>query len=318
MKPASLVIPSLVAGVIAMAATQASDYVLYVAMAAGWLAILAISFDVLVGYTGYISLAHGAFYGVGAYTFANLTTRGDWSFYAAVPASGVVACAIGVAVAGIAFRTRGLYFAITTLGIGLIGFQVFTIADGLTGGIQGFAGIPSPPVIFGLDPSLEHFLLTLLMVWIVYTAALIFTTSKIGMQCLAIREDLTLAKAMGIRVGLVRLLAFAFSAFFAGIGGAIFASASNFVGPESFGVLTTGFQLVVAAVVGGMGTLWGPALGAVVMTSLPEVLRGAATYSLLVYGCLLLFVMIFAPKGLAGALSALFQRIRSGRKGSSR
>ncbi len=280
----------------------ADQYLIYVATAAAWLAILAISFDVLIGFTGYLSLAHGALYGVGAYAFANFATRFGLNFWLALPAAGLVSAVIGAAIAIAAFRTRGLYFAVLTLGIGLIGFQLFVAADPLTGGVSGFVGIPSPPrpAMLGIGQSQYNFLLALGFAWLTYLAAHLFTRSNIGVACLAVREDVTLARAVGINISVARLLAFTFSAFFAGIAGALFASMSNFVGPDSFDVLTAGFQLVVTVVVGGMGTLWGPALGAVLLTSLPELLRGAATLSLLAYGLLMLAFIIFAPRGMAG------------------
>ncbi|MBX9459704.1 MAG: branched-chain amino acid ABC transporter permease [Rhizobium sp.] len=290
----------------------ASNYILYVATAAAWLAVLAISFDVLIGYTGYLSLAHGALYGVGAYATANLTSKYGVNFWLALLLSGIIAAAVGTFVAGLAFRTRGLYFAVLTLGIGLIGYQLFVVLEIWTGGIMGFVGIPSPPQPFGLemDQSRYNLLLTLLFVWITYLASFIFVRSPIGVACIAIREDQTLARAVGMKINEARLSAFAFSSFFAGIAGSLFASMSNFVGPDSFNVLTAGFQLVVTVVVGGMGTLWGPILGAILLTSLPEVLRGASHYSLLAYGIMLLVVIMFAPRGLAGMLRFIGGKLR--------
>lgn len=291
----------------------ASNYLLYVATAAAWLAVLAISFDVLIGYTGYLSLAHGALYGVGAYTVANLTTKQGMDFWLALPLSGLLAAAIGVCIAALAFRTRGLYFAVLTLGIGLVGYQLFVVLENWTGGIMGFVGIPSPPQPLGLamDQSQFNLLLTLIFVWITYAASFFFVRSSIGIACIAIREDPILASAVGMKINKARLSAFTFSSFFAGIGGALFASMSNFVGPDSFNVLTAGFQLVVTVVVGGMGTLWGPVLGAILLTALPEILRGATTYSLLAYGILLLIVIMFAPRGLAGMLRFIGAKVRS-------
>lgn len=290
----------------------ASNYILYVATAAAWLAVLAISFDVLIGYTGYLSLAHGALYGIGAYATANLTSKYGMNFWLALLLSGVIAAAVGTFVAGLAFRTRGLYFAVLTLGIGLIGYQLFVVLESWTGGIMGFVGIPSPPQPFGLDmdQSRYNLLLTLVFVWITYVASFVFVRSPIGVACIAIREDQTLARAVGMKINEARLSAFAFSSFFAGVAGSLFASMSNFVGPDSFNVLTAGFQLVVTVVVGGMGTLWGPILGAILLTALPEILRGATHYSLLAYGILLLLVIMFAPRGLAGMLRFIVGKLR--------
>lgn len=315
---APLVVAALVALAFAGVAGVVSHYILYVLTAAACLAIIAISFDVLVGYTGYLSLAHGTFYGVGAYALGNLTTRLGWSFWLALPASGLIAAAGGSLVAALAFRTRGLYFAVLTLGIGLVGFQLFVMLDDLTGGVVGFVGIPRPPQLPGLsiDPLRYNLILTVALAWITFAASFCFVRSRIGMACLAIREDDMLARALGIKINIARLAAFTFSAFFAGVAGALFASTSNFAGPDSFAVMSIGFQLVVVVVVGGMGTLWGPALGALLITALPELLRGANSLSLLVYGILLLLVISFAPRGAAGLIKTLLTKMR--RKPGSR
>jgi branched-chain amino acid transport system permease protein len=289
----------------------ANNYLIFVATAAAWLVILAISYDVLIGYTGYLSLAHGTFYGIGAYSCAIFTAKLKLSFWLALPLSASLAALIGVLIASLAFRTRGLYFSVLTLGLGLIGHQFFVIADDITGGIVGFVGIPSPPQPFGLqlDQLRYNFWLSLTFCWITYISSHFFTRSDLGTACLAIREDPVMAQAVGIKINSARLSAFGFSAFFAGISGALFAAMSNFVGPDSFSVLGAGFQLAIAVVIGGMGTLWGPALGAILLTSLPEMLRGASSYSLLAYGILLLLVMIFAPRGIAGILKKLSGRM---------
>jgi len=299
---------------VACAATPfINDYVRYVATLAAIWAVLAVSFDVLLGYTGYLSLAHGALFGVGAYTGGLLTARAGWSFWLALPVCGLVAMAVGIVVALLAFRTKGLYFAVLTLGIGLIGFQMFFVAEDWTGGVVGFVGIPSPPPLpfMSLDAAGNNLVIALLLLWVTYLAAGVFVRSPMGAASLAIREDVVLAQALGIRISAARLTAFAFSAFFAGTAGMLFGAISNFVAPESFAVMTTGFQMVVLVVVGGMGTLWGPILGAILLTTLPETLRVASSYSLLAYGVLLLVFMLFAPKGIAGLLKQAWHARRA-------
>ena len=288
-----------------------NDYLLYVATIAGLMCILAVSYDVLLGLTGYLSLAHGFLYGVGAYVCALMTTNG-WNFWSALLASGLFSAAMGALVALVAFRTKGLYFAVLTLGIGLVGYQLFLVLEPLTGGVGGFVGIPSLPSLPGLenDTSRNALVVTLIVLAVTYYASLAFMSAPVGAACLAVREDVLLAQALGIRVGAARLAAFTFSAFFSGIAGALFAAISNFVGPDNFSVTSTGFQIVVFTVVGGMGLLWGPLLGAVVLTVLPEILRGAATYSVAIYDILLLLAILFAPQGLGGLLKSGVMRMR--------
>ncbi|MGU3497143.1 branched-chain amino acid ABC transporter permease [Xanthobacteraceae bacterium A53D] len=289
-----------------------NDYFVYVVTIGAIFAALAVGFDVLLGYTGYLSLAHGALYGLGAYACAYLTARLGFSFWVALPLCGVITGLAGALIALVSFRTKGLYFAVLTLGIGLIGHQLFLVLADVTGGVGGFVGIPGPeqPAWLTVRPTIYFALLALGLLLLTFLAAVAFVRSSLGAACLAVREDMTLAQALGIRVAAARLAAFTFSAVVAGLAGALFAAMSAFIAPESFTVLGTGFQLVALVVVGGMGTLWGPILGAALLTALPEALRVAATYSLLAYGLLLLVFIIFAPQGIASILKGLVRRLR--------
>lgn len=305
---------------VALASAWFSPYITYLVTLAAVFAVMTVAFDVLLGFTGYISLAHGALFGVGAYSLAYLTVQMQWPFWAALLAGGTLAAAAGIVIAGIAFRTRGLYFSVLTLGIGLVGQQAFFLATPITGGVAGFAGILPPQAPFGLPLSDARYILivSLAALLVTFLCARLFVTSRLGAAAIAVREDLVLAKALGIRVGLARLTAFTFSAFFAGVSGGLYAALFSFIGPETFGVLTAGFHNVVQIVVGGMGTLWGPILGTALLVALPEVTRGAAAYSLLFYGVLLLIVVRFAPYGIAGLATALFDRVRAGRRSKVR
>lgn len=300
---------------LAAAALNTDRYIIYIVTLAATFAILTVSFDTLLGYTGYISMAHGALFGCGAYAMSNLTVRLDWSFWLALPAAGLVTALIGLVVALISFRTKGLYFAVLTLGIGLIGQQIFLLAEPVTGGIMGFSGMTAPKVE-GLSESQLMLLIAIGVLWITYICARIFVKSKLGASSLAVREDITLAQALGVRVGIARLGAFVFSAFFAGVAGGIYAILFGYISPEAFGVMNLGFHSVVQVVVGGMGTLWGPILGTFLMVGLPEFVRGASAYSLLAYGIVMLVVIRFAPEGIAGVVRGAGRLLR--REGARR
>lgn len=308
-------IAAIVLAVFALAAgvtLTLDDYFVYVVTIGAIFATLAVAFDVLLGFTGYLSLAHGALYGLGAYACALLTARYGLPFWAALPLCGLATGAAGALIALLAFRTRGLYFAVLTLGIGLIGHQLFLVLPDITGGVGGFVGIPGPeqPAWLPVRTTIYYALLSLSLLLVTILSALAFVRSRLGAECLAVREDLTLAQALGIRVATARLAAFTFSSVFAGLAGALFASISAFIAPESFTVLGTGFQLVALVVVGGMGTLWGPVLGAALLTALPEALRVASTYSLLAYGLLLLLFILFVPKGIASLITGGVRLLR--------
>ncbi len=287
-----------------LGARYCDDYWAYVGTLAALRAIMAVGYDVLLGYTGFLSMAHGTLFGIGAYACAILTANYHWSFWLAMPVASALTAAIGAIVGAVSFRATGFYFAVLTLGIGLIGFQIFTVSS-ITGGVQGFVGIPPLPPIPGLNASPQRYALyvTLVILAITYLAASAFVRSPLGGACKALREDTTLARSLGISVGLARMSAFTFSSFFAGAAGALYASISSFIAPESFSVMGVGFDVVVFVIVGGMGTLWGPMLGAALLTFIPELLRVARTFSLLGYGIVLLVFVIFAPKGIAGLVS---------------
>jgi branched-chain amino acid transport system permease protein len=284
--------------------TQLNDYFLYVVTIGAIFAVLAVAFDVLLGYTGYLSLAHGALFGLGAYGCALMTGRYGLNFWLVMILCGLLTGVAGTVIALLAFRTRGLYFAVLTLGMGLIGHQLFLVVASLTGGVGGFVGIPDPPQPewLAIKPTLYNALLSIWLLGITYVSCAAFIKSKLGAHCIAVREDITLARALGIRVATARLAAFTLSSIFVGFGGALFASISNFIAPESFTVLGTGFQLVALVVIGGMGTLWGPVLGAILLTALPEALRFSSIYSLLAYGLLLLLFILYAPQGIVSLL----------------
>jgi branched-chain amino acid transport system permease protein len=294
------------------------NYFIYVLTLAAFFAIAAVGLDLLVGYTGYLSIAHGALLGVGAYTFALLTVRSGWNFWLAFAASGVVSGLIGAAVGIVAFRAKGLYFAVLTLGIGLLGYDTFTLAQSLTGGYNGFVGVPSPADV----PLLHWHVATprgtlyfaLVLLWLAVLVCKRFVASRFGAWCLAIREDELLAQSLGVRTARARMAAFVVSSAIVGFAGAFFATLSNYIGPDQFSVTGIPFQLIVLVTVGGMGTIWGPVLGALVLTGAPELLRVASVYSGLAFGIVLLVIIRLFPGGIAGILQSGFDLARSLRR----
>ncbi|MCW2743217.1 MAG: inner-rane translocator [Blastococcus sp.] len=297
--------------------TGADDYTIYVLTLAVLAAISAMGLDVLMGYAGYVSLAQGAMYGIGAYTTAILTREHAWSFWAALGGAVVVAAAIAAVLAGLLFRTRGLYFAIVTLGIGLIASGLFVSAREITGGPSGYVGIPGITPFLGWQPTTDahKLVIALVLLAVLYLVAALFVQSTWGRRSVAIREDEVLARSLGIRPEMPRFMAFVFAAVCAAVAGSFFAAYSNFISPTSFGLLAVGFQAVVIVVVGGMGTLWGPMLAALLLTALPEGLRVADQLSALLYGVVLLIFILFAPRGLAGLLT---DAVRAARRAGGR
>jgi branched-chain amino acid transport system permease protein len=307
-------IPLLVvlAVLIALPTDSYGIYVLTIAMVS---TIPAVGLAVLMGYAGYISAAQGVFFGVGAYATAIMTVEWGMNYFLALPLSAVAAVIVALLLAAPVFRTRALYFAVITLGIGLVAENVFDSAESVTGGVSGYAGIPKPDQIPLLGISLEslfaQYLLAVALLLVAYLIAAAFVRSRLGRAALALREDELLANSLGIRVGLARVSAFVVAAAIAAIGGSYFAAISSYVAPESFSVATAGFQAIVIGVVGGTGTLWGPLGAGVLRTASPELLRAADEYGVLAYGVLLLLIVRFAPDGIAGILRRAVARWRS-------
>jgi branched-chain amino acid transport system permease protein len=274
--------------------------------------LLAMGLNVVVGFTGLLNLGYAAFFAIGAYTYALLNLHAGFTFWAALPFAGIVSMLFGFVIGIPSIRVRGDYLAITTLGFGEIVRIAFNNLDRWTGGPNGLLGIERPRLwwlrLKG-GPSIEIFKFSvnatpyfyLVLFFVGVTAYLLFrmSDSKFGRALVAIREDELAASCMGISTLKIKLQAFGLSAFIAGIAGAIFASKQTIVTPDSFDFVLS--VLILAMVVlGGLGNIWGAALGALILGVLPEVLRDLASYRMLIFGLIMILMMIFRPQGILG------------------
>jgi len=263
--------------------------------------LLAMGLNVAVGFTGLLNLGYAAFFAIGAYTYALLNLHMGCPFWLGLPIGGLVSMIFGFLIGIPSIRVRGDYLAITTLGFGEIVRIAFNNLDRWTGGPNGLLGIARPN-FFGFQFSVNatpYFYLVLILVAITAYLLLRMSDSKTGRALVAIREDELAASCMGIPTLHVKLTAFGTSSFIAGIAGAVFASKQTIITPDSFDFVLS--VLILAMVVlGGMGNLWGAALGALVLGILPELLRGFASYRMLIFGLLMILMMIFRPQGILG------------------
>lgn len=291
-----------------------SEYIVYVAVLALFWAILAASYDLLLGYTGQLSFAHGAFYGIGAYASALLTTQAGLSFWTALPLAVLGACAVGAAVGYPASRLWGAYFAVTTFFFSHFVYLVILNWQDLTRGPLGLTGIQPPPAP-GL-PLLSHldfrdmttyYRFTLLCFVGVMAVLFGIVRSRWGRMMVAVREDETLAQSLGINTVAYKVLAFAVGAGFAGLAGALHAHFVRILHPTTFAWLTSE-MVVIMTIVGGMGTLIGPVVGAAVVTFILEVMKFAPELRFIVWAVALIAVLIFEPRGLAGVYERLRRR----------
>ena len=279
------------------------------------LAIGTLSLNLILGFTGQASLAQGGFYGIGAYGVAIMTKAGV-SFWLALPAAALIASAIGLLIGMPALRTRGSYFAIATLCLGVIIELLAGNWIDLTGGFNGITGIPHPSSIpipfvgeitFQTQTSQYYLVLAFLFLTIFVMWRLVFSLK--GLSFMAIRNNEVLAEAVGINSFSTKLLSFVVSTFLAGLAGGIYASLMGSVSPSAASIVVT-FNWLVCLLLGGVATMAGPIIGAIAIPILNEYLQVLQEYSMIVYGALLVVVMIYFPRGLMGGITKLNVKIR--------
>ncbi len=278
-----------------------NSYHLDVLTGVGLYALLAVGLNVVVGLTGLLNLGYAAFFAIGAYTYALANIHWHWNFWLGLPLAGGVSMLFGLLIGLPSIRVRGDYLAITTLGFGEIVRISFNNLDTVTGGPNGLLGIDRPNFfgfVFSVSP-IPYFYLILAMFAVVVFLLFRLCDSKIGRALVAIREDELAASCMGVPVLQVKLLAFGISSFIAGMAGAFFASKQTIITPDSFDFV---FSVLILAMVvlGGLGNIWGAALGALVLGVLPELLRSFAAYRMLIFGLVMILMMIFRPQGILG------------------
>jgi branched-chain amino acid transport system permease protein len=279
----------------------ADGYTLFVGNVMLVQVILAIGLNLLVGYAGLLAFVNGALFGIGAYATALLRGALHVPYWLALPASGVVAMVIGVAVALPALRLYGLYLALATIAFAQFALWTFTHWDAFTGGPS---GLKVPPVDFapltnasGIGQYYLSLLIAIAVFWLTHN----ILRSRIGRAFVAIRESETAAETMAIDVTRTKTLAYALAALYAGIAGALFAPLLGLVVPESYDLFQVVFQFAMV-VVGGLGSLAGSVLGAMLMVWLQEALRAFKDLQEIAFGGLILLTVLFLPGGLAGLL----------------
>jgi branched-chain amino acid transport system permease protein len=263
--------------------------------------MLALGLNIVIGLGGMLHLGYAAFYAVGAYTYALLNFYFGVSFWIALPIGALLSMAFGILLAIPVLRLRGDYLAIVTLGFGEIIRIVLTNWSSLTLGPSGVKGIARPG-LFGIDFSLPQAMNYTYFIVLALVVATIFIVnrlenSRIGRQWVAMGEDDVAARAMGVNTVRAKMTAFAMGALWAGLAGVVFAARTTFVNPESFRVWES-VLILSMVVLGGMGSIPGVIVGALLLVLLPEYLRPFAQYRLLIFGALLVIMMVFKPAGI--------------------
>jgi branched-chain amino acid transport system permease protein len=266
--------------------------------------LMGLGLNIVVGFAGLLDLGYVAFFAIGAYSMGVLTSGGDLgvsslSFWTAIPICVVVSALTGLILGIPVLRMRGDYLAIVTLGFGEI-IRILALSDmlkPLIGGAQGILQIPKPAFFETALIKPEH------LYYVVLAGCLLagfvswrLREARLGRQWMAMREDEDVAEAMGIPLVSTKLLAFSIGAAFSGLAGAIFASKLTSIFPHSFSLLIS-INVLCLIIVGGMGSLPGVVVGALILVGLPELLREFKEYRMLMYGALLIIMMIAKPEG---------------------
>jgi ABC-type branched-subunit amino acid transport system ATPase component/ABC-type branched-subunit amino acid transport system permease subunit len=296
-------------------ALLADGYTLFVIALVLLTATVCYGLNILLGLAGLVSLGHVAFYALGAYAAAIALLAG-WSFWLAWPLAGLIAAACGALLAIPALRARGPYLAMVTIAFAFIVEHGLTEWKGLTGGANGLAGIMPPSLGSVMFSEREMAWLSAALAAAALLSFVAVRRSRLGRWMVAARDAEDAAQSLGIRPVPVRGTAFALSAGFAGLAGAVFAPLMMFVSPGTF-PFSQSILFLFAVVVGGAGSVLGPLVGAALVNVLPELLSGLAEYRLLIFGLLLLVVLWLAPHGMVGALARL-RRQDPGRAASRR
>jgi branched-chain amino acid transport system permease protein len=287
-----------------------NPYYLHVLIMAGIFAVLALSLNLLLGYTGQLSLGHTAFFGIGAYASALLTLKLERSVWEGMAAATALAGLAGWAIGRIALKLRGAYFVLVTISfVGVISLVSVNWME-LTNGPLGLPGVPAPELgPWSFRTKRAYYYLVLAAVALSYLVCHRLVASRIGRAFVALRENEALAESVGIDVTRYLVLATVVSAAMAGMAGSLYAHYTRFVSPEVF-LFTYTVTMVIMVVAGGKGTLAGPVVGAVLFTALPEALRAATSWQwqMLAYGLILVLLVFFLPRGIVPALTTLRKR----------
>lgn len=285
-----------------------NPYVIRLSILSGIFIILSLSLNLLTGFSGQISLGHIAFYGIGAYTAAILAKNFGVNFLLCMLAAIAVTALFGLLLGLPALKLGGYYLAIVTLGFSEIVRLVEINWMDLTNGPLGINGIPKPE-LFGIKLSSPRAYYYMCLLLVVLTIVVIrnILQSRVGCALGTIRGDENAAKFMGVNIFRYKIMAFMISAGIAGLAGAFFAQYVTFIDPTSFASDQSTLVLIMV-IFGGIGSLPGSVIGAVVLTLVPELLRGLMEYRMLIYGVVLVFMMLVRPEGLLGKVN--FKHVR--------
>lgn len=284
-------------------------YLINVLVFVGLNSMLALGLNLLLGYAGQISLGQAAFFGLGAYGSGVLTTQFAMNPWLAMI---IVALCVGAFAFVVGFpvlRLKGHYLAMATLGVGVIAHIAFNETIDLTGGPSGLSGIPNLSIGgFSFDSDLKNYYLVWGFALVAILLSLNMVNSRIGRGLRAIHDSEVAARVMGVNARLMKVQIFTISALISAVAGSLYCHVMTFISPSSFGFHVS-IELLTMVVIGGLGSVYGSILGAILLTLLPEMLRSLEDYDIIFYGLLLVSMTIYMPGGLVRGIPSLFRRL---------
>lgn len=293
---------------------QQSQYYQHVMIMTMMAAVLSSSWNILGGYAGYTSLGHAAFFGLGGYLVALAHNKYGWHPFISTWFLAIIVMGVALVLGWISLRTQGSAFVVVTIAMvfifRLVALNLSSITNGARGLTQprpGWGGVPWSPEFIKIP---FHYIMLALLCLTIFVSWRI-RQSKFGLGLIAIREDEGKAEAVGINTMLYKVLAFGFSAYFMGVAGGIYSYFFTYIDPQFIFDVFTGVTMVLIALLGGRGTLWGPVLGAFIMEPLGNWIVGefgGTQIHLAIFGGILLGVMLFMPQGILPTITNIIQR----------
>jgi branched-chain amino acid transport system permease protein len=277
------------------------NYMIYIGARLFVYTQVALGLNLLTGYAGQVSLGHAAFFAIGAYTAAVLSESLNWPFVVCVTMAAAFTAIVGYLLGLPCLRLSGLYLAMATLGFTLIVQEMLLQLSVITHGSEGMAVPPASILGFTFDSDYRKYylLLGVTIGMLILTRNLV--RGRTGRAFLAIRENERAAEAMGVNLAQYKTIAFAISALYTGVAGALSAFLVGFLDPQEFSFFLS-IQFITIIILGGLASLLGSVLGAGFLIVLPEVLAGSDVWQALVYGAIMVLTMLFMPLGLSGAI----------------
>ncbi len=279
----------------------------------GLYVIAVLGLNLFIGYAGQISLGHAAFFGLGAYGSAILTTTYQLPPWPALALTAVSVAVVALIIGVPTLRLSGHYLAMATLGFNYVVHSVLVQWDAVTGGPSGLSGVP-PLALFGLsfDNDVKFHYLVWSFAMVALTLCLNLVRSGVGRGLAALAQDEVAASALGVDVARAKVGVFVLSAVFASVAGSLYAHYFGYVNPDSFSIFKS-LDLVIMVVVGGLGSIWGTLFGVGFITVLPNLLDFFETYSDIIHGVILVVILLFLPQGLVTGLVD-YSKIRLARR----